>query len=90
MFRSLKMQIYLLAFVPLTIIAVTSLVGQVRAMDEIHLMVSKVSTEAIVEIEKNRFMPTKDIYQVGGDLYISNIDGICKYSDIKSNKLQKS
>lgn len=60
MFRSLKLQIYLFAFVPFAVLAVVSVVVQVLALNQLEEEVSSIAEQAIIETEKRRLVTVID------------------------------
>ncbi len=60
MFRSLKFQIYAIAFVPFLFIAIVSGIIELRALNQLGADISTLTEEAIIEIEKNRLVSVVD------------------------------
>ncbi|MFT2096957.1 methyl-accepting chemotaxis protein [Marinomonas sp. 2405UD66-6] len=60
MFRSLKAQIYMFAFAPFLLVAAVGIFMQVKTLDTINQQVSKISEDAIIEVEKRRLVTVID------------------------------
>ena len=60
MLRSLKLQIYLLVFVPLILMAATGIYIKVETLGSVHRDVSAISEQAIIELEKKRLLTVID------------------------------
>jgi len=60
MLRSLKVQIYLLVFVPLIIIAALGLYSQINSTRTVQMKVSEMTRDNIIKIEKKRLMTVID------------------------------
>lgn len=60
MFRSLKFQIYAIAFIPFLFIAIVSGIIELRALNQLGADISGLTEDAIIEIEKNRLVSVVD------------------------------
>ncbi|MDB4837358.1 methyl-accepting chemotaxis protein [Marinomonas sp.] len=60
MFRSLKAQIYMFAFVPFILVTAVGVFMQIKTIDTIKQDVSEISEEAIIEVEKHRLVTVID------------------------------
>ncbi|MCV2402637.1 methyl-accepting chemotaxis protein [Marinomonas sp. C2222] len=60
MFRSLKTQIYMFAFVPFILVAIAGIFMQIKTLDTINKDVSQLSENTIIEIEKRRLVTVLD------------------------------
>jgi len=60
MFHSLKLRIYLFAFVPFLILAISSLCIQIFTLNNVSAQVSQISKQAIIETEKKRLRTVID------------------------------
>ena len=60
MFQSLKLRIYLFAFVPFIILAISSLFIKNYTLEKVSTEVSKISEHAIIETEKKRLRTVID------------------------------
>lgn len=60
MFKSLKLQIYLIAFIPFLLIASIGLYIQISALESVNKSVSQITEESIIEIEKKRLVTVMD------------------------------
>ena len=60
MFRSLRLQIYALAFVPFIIVALVGLVLQLRSINSFGEDISALVEESVLDIEKNRLLTLMD------------------------------
>ncbi len=60
MIKSLKLQIYLIAFIPFLLIAAIGLYIQVNALESVNKSVSQITQESIINIEKKRLVTVMD------------------------------
>ncbi|TXR54707.1 methyl-accepting chemotaxis protein [Reinekea thalattae] len=60
MFRSLKAQIYMFAFVPFILVALVGVFVQLKTLESIKADVSTISEQAIIEVEKRRLVTVLD------------------------------
>ncbi len=60
MFKSLKIQIYCLAFVPFLVIATSNMLIEINAIQSLKFDISTMVEESVVEIEKNRLVTVVD------------------------------
>jgi methyl-accepting chemotaxis protein len=60
MFHSLKLRIYLFAFAPFLILAISSIFIQTYTLNNVNAQVSKISEHAIIETEKKRLRTVID------------------------------
>lgn len=60
MFKSLKLRIYLFAFVPFVVIAISSIFLQIIAFNKIDKDISRIAEQAIIETEKRRLVTVID------------------------------
>jgi methyl-accepting chemotaxis protein len=60
MIRSLKLQIYLIAFVPFLLIAAIGLYIQISALETVNKSVSDITRQSIIDIEKKRLVTVMD------------------------------
>ena len=60
MFRSLKAQVYMLAFVPFIFVGLVSIVTQIQTLNTVNKDMSKISEETIINVEKKRLVTVID------------------------------